>query len=135
MTPRSNTSRIKKLGYTTLIGAGLFAGAAGIAASATGTTPPPNPPAVAAHHPAAPAVADSPEANDTPDAAGAATAQEANDVGAASEPAGDNGVDCENGIDTATQKECDGGPSANQDNRASEAHAASEAPGVENNNG
>ena len=44
------TSRLKKATYTTMVGLGLFAGAAGIASASSGggTTPTPAPPAVVA---------------------------------------------------------------------------------------
>jgi hypothetical protein len=140
------TSKLKKVTYTSLIGLGLFAGAAGIAAagSGSGTTPKPASPAVvtpaaglhratapkAAVAPKAeapdtetrsadetPDAADNPDANETPDAAEAPGAAETKD---ANEPAGDSGINCENGIDTATRAECDGGPAANQDNDPNE---------------
>ena len=103
------TSRLKKASYTTIVALGLFAGAAGIAAAAgRSSTPTPAPPAVVT--PAADnKAADSPEANDTADA---------------TEAPGDSGVNCENGIDTATGAQCDGGPAANQANDATEAPVA-----------
>ena len=111
------TSRLKKASYTTIVALGLFAGAAGIAAAAGGSTPTPTPapPAVIVPAVASPAaggnVADSPEANDTPDATG------------------DTGVNCENGIDTATGAQCDGGPAANQANDPTEAGQSAESNG------
>ena len=86
------TFRLKKVGYTTAAGLGLFVGAAGIAAASTGagSDPSPEPPAV---------VAPSADIED--------------DV--------DDGVNCENGIDTATGAECDGGPAAAEADEATEA--------------
>lgn len=77
------TSRYKKVGYTAAAGLGLFLGAAGIAAAATGdsSTPP-------------------------------APASQTVEV---------DGVNCENGIDTATGAECDGGPAAAQADESTEA--------------
>jgi hypothetical protein len=100
------TSRLKKASYTTIIGLGLFAGAAGIAAA--GNSNPAHPSVVVTQTPAA----ETPAAKEIPDA---------------SEAAGDTGVNCENGIDTATGLECDGGPSAAQANEATEAPDAAEA--------
>jgi len=91
------TSRFKKAGYTAVVGLGLFAGAAGIAAAASsgGTDPAPEPPA------AVTPAADTPEPGDVADEVG--------------------GIDCENGIDTATGAECDGGPAAALADEATEA--------------
>jgi hypothetical protein len=79
------TSRYKKVAYTAAAGLGLFLGAAGIAAAATGdTSTPPTP------------------------------ASETVDVD-------DDGVNCEDGIDSATGAECDGGPAAALADEATEA--------------
>ncbi len=50
-------------------------------------------------------------------------------VKAAPEPAGDTGVNCENGIDTATRAQCDGGPAAATAADKTEAPDATEAVG------
>ncbi len=102
------TSRFKKIGYTTAAGLGLFIGAAGLAAAATGggATPAPAPPdavATAVDNEAA-NVGDQPEAPDN----------ENNE-------ADDEGINCEDGIDTATGNECDGGPAAAQADESTEA--------------
>ncbi len=79
------TSRYKKAGYAAAAVLGLFAGAAGIAAAATGGTDP----------------APAPSVSQTDEA--------------------DDGVNCEDGIDTATGNECDGGPAAAHAEEATEA--------------
>jgi hypothetical protein len=89
------TSRIKKIGFTTAAGLGLFVGVAGLSAAATGSNDP------------------------APDPAGVEA------PGPDLEEPGDTGVNCENGIDTATGAECDGGPAA------AEADEATEAPDAE----
>lgn len=146
MTSRPTTARLKKAGYATIAGLGLFAGIAGIASAAKGTSTTPAtviPAAVtrAAVAPAAVAPAAVAPAAVTPAAVNPAALNPAAlnpaavnpAAGApaenASEPAGDNGVNCENGIDTATGAQCDGGPAANQDN------ASSEAPDTETSDG
>jgi hypothetical protein len=109
------TSRYRKIGYTSAAVLGLFAGAAGIAAAASAGSSSPQPPAAVA--PAAGAGVD--------------------------DAAEDPGVDCENGIDTATGAECDGGPAAAQAHEATEAPSgevdesddAAEDPGVDCENG
>ncbi len=113
------TSRLKKASYTTIVGLGLFAGAAGIATASNGGTTPapapalePAPPAPVSPAPVSPALAplahEAPEANET----GAGdTADTGDEV---------DGVDCEDGIDATTGAECDGGPAANQDNDPNE---------------
>ena len=83
------TSRIRKVTYSTIAGVGLFAGAAGLSAAATGNGSDPAPPRTV-----------------TPPA----------DI-----DADDTGVNCENGIDTATGKECDDGPAAAEADEATEA--------------
>lgn len=96
------TSQLKKAGYTAIVGLGLFAGAASISAAASGgSTPTPTPPAETV----------TPADNQANEAAAGAEADEA---------AADAGVNCEDGIDTATGAECDGGPGANQDNDPNE---------------
>lgn len=82
------TFPFKKASYATIAGLGLFVGAAGIAAagSGNGTTPSPAPPAAV-----------TPAADNTGDAVDGTE---------------DNGINCEDGIDTATGAECDGGPAA-----------------------
>lgn len=97
------TPRWKKATYTAVASLGLFTGAAGIAAAATGSS---NPPATNS------ASADAPEQGDTPDAADTA---EAPDRGVEVD-----GVDCVDGVDAATGAECDGGPSANATDDAGE---------------
>ena len=79
------SSRYKHAGYTVVAALGLFVGAAGIAAAATGT-----------------------DADTTP-----VVTDEVDD-------ADDSGVNCENGIDSATGDECDGGPAAAQAEEATE---------------
>ncbi len=97
--------KLKKAGYATVIGLGLFTGAAGIAAAAGGSTPTPVPPTAVT---SASRAAETPAANEAPDAYEAPEAPD------------DSGVNCENGIDDATGAECDGGPAANQDNDLNE---------------
>jgi len=92
------TSRLKKIGFTTAAGLGLFVGAAGITVAAS--------------------------SNDTPAPAPAAVVEPADQA----EGPGDTGVDCEDGIDSATGAECDGGPAAAL---ADEATEAPEAPDAE----
>ena len=92
------TTRIKKATYSTIVGVGLFAGAAGLSAAASGDGSDPTPP---------PAVAPAAETD-----------------------ADDDGINCENGIDTATGNECDGGPDVAEADEASEA-PANEAEEVE----
>jgi hypothetical protein len=135
------TSRIKKVTYSTIAGVGLFAGAAGLSAAATGSGSDPAPPA-AVTQAADTATADT-EADDTgincengidtatgdecdggPAAAEADEATEAPDNEAdeaESDGADDTGINCENGIDTATGDECDGGPAAAEADEATEA--------------
>jgi len=98
------TSRLKKVGYTTIVGLGLFAGAAGLTAAASGGSNPTPAPAVNQDN-LAPNQADNP-----------AEAEEPND----------SGINCENGIDTATGAECDGGPAAALADEAPEADEAAE---------
>ena len=59
------TSRVKKAGYSTVAGLGLFAGVAGIAAAATGGSSTSSPPAATTA--ATENATDVPEANDIPD--------------------------------------------------------------------
>ncbi len=99
------TSRLKKASYTTIVGLGLFAGAAGLTAAASGGSNPTPAPAVNQDN-LAPNQADNP-----------AEAEEPND----------SGINCENGIDTATGAECDGGPAAALADEATEAPEAEEA--------
>lgn len=91
------TFPFKKAIYATIAGLGLFVGAAGIAAagSGNGTTPSPAPPAAV-----------TPAADNTGDAVDGTE---------------DNGINCEDGIDTATGAECDGGPAAALAEEATEA--------------
>lgn len=99
------TSRLKKVSYTTIVGLGLFAGAAGLTAAASGGSTPTPAPAVNQDN-RAPNRADNP---------------------AEAEDANDSGINCENGIDTATGAECDGGPAAALADEATEAPEAEEA--------
>ena len=103
------TPRWKRATYTTIAGLGLFTGAAGIAAAASGITTPP----------AATASADAPEPGDTLDAA-KGTADEADNGTEV------DGTDCVDGIDAATGADCDGGPAANPANDPTEAGGQSE---------
>ncbi|WP_395154224.1 hypothetical protein [Ilumatobacter sp.] len=90
------TSRITRIGFTAAAGLGVFAGAAGLTAAASGNNAPaPTPVGIEAPGP---------------------------DV----EEPGDTGINCENGIDTATGAECDGGPAVAQAEEATEAPDADE---------
>ncbi len=93
------TSRLKKIGFTTAAGLGLFAGAAGIAAAAGSDAPAPAPVAVI---------------------------EPAFEPAVETEAPGDTGVNCEDGIDSATGAECDGGPAAALADEATETPDAEE---------
>lgn len=98
------TSRLKKASYTTIVALGLFAGAAGLTAAASGGSTPTPAPAVNQDI-GTPSKADNPAEAEDPN---------------------DSGINCENGI-TATGAVCDGGPAAALADEATEAPEAEEA--------
>lgn len=105
--------------------AGMMIGGGALANAATRSQSAPTPtvqvvvpaPKVSAPAPQPSAVDPSTEApgTETPDAADATEAPEAAGTEAKDAAEADGGVDCENGTVKGTGAQCDGGPSANQD--------------------